>query len=103
MKMLLLLILAITLSACSLFEEKPNNAVGFTSDQIVVMAIQVEQAQSRGLISEETGDEYLTMLLKANDLLRGTTETFNDIEICKASEHKFQCIDSILTVIEESL
>jgi len=103
MMKILVLILVLALSGCSLFEDKLNNAVAFTSDQIVTLALQVERAQSLGKISEPQGDKYLTWLIYVNELLRGSSETFNEIEICDTSQTKFQCIDAVMATIEEAL
>jgi hypothetical protein len=86
-----------------LFAEKPNNATAYTSDQILAVAKQVERAQALGSLSEEKGDEYLTLLIRANDLLDTANNTFNDIELCAGSATKFQCIDSILATVEAEI
>lgn len=97
------LLLIVMLSGCGLMVDKPNNAAAFTSDQILNLAVQVEKAQSEFMINEEDGDKLLLMLLKANRLLGGTLDTFNDIETCATAETKFQCIDSILSKVQGAL
>lgn len=95
--------LLVILSGCAMFAEKPNNATAFTSDQIVAVAKQVERAQALGALSESKGDEYLTLLIRANQMLSGTNEFYSDIAACETSTSKFQCIDSILATVEEAI
>ena len=97
------LIAVLLLSGCAMFAEKPNNATAFTSDQLYAVAKQVERAQSFGKISEEKGDSYIDMLIRANDLLIDTSDFYGDIEACDDSETKFQCIDDILATVEEGI
>lgn len=96
------LLLFVFLTGCAL-TEKPNNATAFTSDQIVNLAVQVERAQAGGALSEEKGDEFLTLLLKANSLLQGGSVLYSDIELCSAAPTKFQCIDKVLSTVEGAL
>ncbi len=98
----LLLIIPLLVS-CAMFAEKPNNATAFTSDQIVAVAKQVERAQALGALTEEKGDEYLALLLRANNLLEGTNNLYDDIAVCSTSATKFQCIDSIMEEVERAL
>lgn len=86
-----------------MFAEKPNSATAFTSDQFLTLAKQVERAQTLGSISEEKGDSYIDMLIRANDLLTETTEFYGDIEACTDSTTKFQCIDDILATVEKGI
>jgi hypothetical protein len=88
---------------CDLFVAKPNNATAFTSDQIVALAVKVEEAQAAGILSEEKGDYYIDILSQANSMLRGTLDTFKHIELCNESANKYQCIDSILISVQEIL
>lgn len=97
------LIAVLFLSGCAAFGEKPNNAAAFTSDQFYEVGKQVERAQSFGKISEETGDKYIDMLIRANDLFRGVSDIYADIGVCSTSETKYQCIDNILATIEEDI
>lgn len=99
---ILVAILLTTLAGCSLLD-KPNNALAFTSDQILNLAVQVERAQASHVLSEEDGDEYLGLLIQANGLLGGAVTTFGGIEVCKSSETKMQCIDAILIKVEGAL
>lgn len=96
------LVLILLLSGCGLMD-KPNNAAAYTSDQILNLGTQVERAQTNGLLSEERGDEYLGLLIQANDLLGGTLSSFAGISECEDSETKFQCIDAILNKVEGAL
>lgn len=97
------ILFAIILSGCAMFADKPNNTTAFTSDQIYNLAVQVERAQTNGIVSEEKGDEYLDLLLRANDLLRGAASTYTDISLCEDSESKFRCIDNILATVEGAI
>lgn len=91
-----------TLTAC-LFIDKPNNAVAFTSNQIVALAERVERAQAIGALSEAEGDKYLTALLKANSLLIDSKALVTDIEACEATDTQLQCVDKVLAQVEQAL
>jgi len=103
MKYLIAVLFAALITGCAMFQEKPNNATAFTSDQIVAVAKQVERAQALGALSESKGDEYLILLIRANNLLSGTSDFYGDIAACETSTSRFQCIDSILSTVEEGL
>jgi len=90
-------------ASCGNLADKPNNQTAFTSDQIVNIARLVEQAQARGDLSEAKGDAYISKLIFANELLGGTMSTFSQIEDCRESETKFQCIDALLSTVEGAL
>lgn len=92
----------IGLSACSLID-KPNNTVAFTSNQIVALAERVERAQAIGALSEAEGDKYLTALLRANSLLIDSKALVTDIEACKATDTRLQCVDKVLEQVEAAL
>jgi len=97
------LVLLLLFSGCSLFEDKPNNATAFTSDQIVMLAEQVVRAQAAGVLSEADGDEFIDKLIFANGLLGDTSALFTDLVECEGAENKYQCIDLILQEVEGAL
>lgn len=96
------LILALTLSGCSLID-KPNNAVALASNQIVALAERIEQAQAIGALSEADGDKHLAALLKANTLLLDSRALVTDIEACEATDTRLKCVDKVLAQVEQAL
>jgi hypothetical protein len=96
------LILALTLSGCSLID-KPNNTAAFASNQIVALAEQIERAQSMGTLSESEGDKYLAELLRANNLLIDSSVLVSGFSACDATDTRLKCVDKVLAQVEQAL
>ena len=97
------LFVIVVITSCTNAIEKPNNSIAFTSNQIVNLAKQVERAQAIGNLSEKKGDEYLDLLIQANDLLKSTSNNFNNLELCEDLKSKLECVDNILFNVEKGL
>lgn len=79
-----------------------NKTTEVSIDTILALSSQVDDAEKRGWIDNETEDKLQNNLIDALKLLKNTYQVA-DVSACQEAEQKNQCIDDILEYVEITL
>ena len=101
MRTISIICLAFLLAACQT-TVTPNQTAAVTSDALLAMSKQVDLAEKRGWIDNETEDALINQLIQGQLLLQDVYTT-GQVLGCSAEMDEQECLNSVLLSIEKIL